>query len=155
MAETVATTGPNMSYQILRLPAVISITGLARSTIYAKIAEGQFPKPVNLSARSVGWLETTSITGSASASRNLVASRVARRETATFSSYPSWKKRLEWHAVTQEQVDNIESQSFIWHGLLLSGVSRLGSPPGGGKTTIALQAASDLSADGYDVFFSS
>ncbi len=47
-----------MSYQILRLPAVISITGLARSTIYAKIAEGQFPKPVNLSARSVGWLET-------------------------------------------------------------------------------------------------
>ena len=77
-----------MSYQILRLPAVISITGLARSTIYAKIAEGQFPKPVNLSARSVDGSRQTSITGSASASRNRVASRVARRETATFSSYP-------------------------------------------------------------------
>ena len=67
---------------------------------------------------------------------------------------PSWKKRLEWHAVTQEQVDSIESQSFIWHGLLLSGAYHVWcSPPGGGKTTIALQAASDLSADGYDVFF--
>ena len=67
---------------------------------------------------------------------------------------PSWKKRLEWHAVTQEQVDNIESQSFIWHDLLVSGAYHVWcSPPGGGKTTIALQAASDLSADGYDVFF--
>ena len=47
-----------MSYQILRLPAIISLTGLGRSTIYAKMIEGQFPKSVRLGARSVGWLET-------------------------------------------------------------------------------------------------
>ena len=47
-----------MSYQILRLPAVIALTGLGLSTIYAKMIEGQFPKSVRLDARSVGWLET-------------------------------------------------------------------------------------------------
>ena len=67
---------------------------------------------------------------------------------------PLWLDRLESFAVTQEQVDNIESQSFIWHGLLVSGAYHVWcSPPGVGKTTIALQAASDLSANGYDVFF--
>ena len=67
---------------------------------------------------------------------------------------PLWLDRLESFAVTQEQVDNIESQSFFWHKLLVSGAYHVWcSPPGGGKTTIALQAASDLSANGYDVFF--
>ena len=47
-----------MSHKILRLPAVISKTGIARSTIYAKIAEREFPKPIRLGSRSVGWLET-------------------------------------------------------------------------------------------------
>ena len=44
-----------MPNQILRLPEVTSRTGMPRSTLYAKIAEGQFPKPVKLSERSVGW----------------------------------------------------------------------------------------------------
>ena len=48
---------PNMSLQILRLLAVMSLTGLGRSTIYAKIAEEKFPKPIHLGTRSVGWLE--------------------------------------------------------------------------------------------------
>jgi prophage regulatory protein len=43
---------------ILRLPAVKARTGLARSTIYLRIAEGTFPKPVNLGCRAVGWLES-------------------------------------------------------------------------------------------------
>ena len=47
-----------MSHNILRLPAVISKTGIARSTIYAKIAEREFPQPIRLGSRSVGWLET-------------------------------------------------------------------------------------------------
>lgn len=42
----------------LRLPAVIDVTGLARSTIYAQIAEGKFPAPVKLGARAVAWPET-------------------------------------------------------------------------------------------------
>jgi prophage regulatory protein len=32
-------------------------TGLSRSSIYSRISEGKFPKPVNLGGRSVGWLE--------------------------------------------------------------------------------------------------
>jgi prophage regulatory protein len=42
---------------ILRLPAVKARTGLARSTIYLRIAQGTFPKPVNLGGRAVGWLQ--------------------------------------------------------------------------------------------------
>jgi prophage regulatory protein len=46
-----------MSHTILRLPAVKTITGLSRSTIYLRIAQGTFPKPVGLGGRAVGWLE--------------------------------------------------------------------------------------------------
>lgn len=42
---------------ILRLPEVIKITGLSRSTIYAMMDRDEFPKPVSLGARAVGWLE--------------------------------------------------------------------------------------------------
>ena len=44
-----------MIHHILRLPAVKSATGLSRSTLYLRIAQGTFPKPVSLGARSVGW----------------------------------------------------------------------------------------------------
>jgi prophage regulatory protein len=30
---------------------------LSRSTIYLRIAQGTFPKPVGLGGRAVGWLE--------------------------------------------------------------------------------------------------
>ncbi len=39
----------------LRMPSVIRITGLGRSTIYRLVADEKFPPPVKLSARSVGW----------------------------------------------------------------------------------------------------
>jgi len=45
------------STSILRLPIVKARTGLSRSTIYQRVADGNFPKPVNLGARAVGWLE--------------------------------------------------------------------------------------------------
>ncbi len=45
-----------MSPTILRLSAVKNRTGLARSTIYYKIRQGTFPKPISLGARAVGWL---------------------------------------------------------------------------------------------------
>ncbi len=44
-------------HTILRLPAVKKCTGLSRSTVYLRIAQGSFPKPVSLGARAVGWLE--------------------------------------------------------------------------------------------------
>lgn len=43
--------------RIIRLKDVIDSTGLGRSTIYKYIAEGDFPKPVSLGERSVGWVE--------------------------------------------------------------------------------------------------
>lgn len=47
-----------MAPKILRLPAVAARTGLSRSTIYQRVADGHFPKPVNLGVRAVGWLES-------------------------------------------------------------------------------------------------
>lgn len=46
------------SNRILRLPSVKTRTGLSRSTIYLKISQGTFPRPVSLGARAVGWFET-------------------------------------------------------------------------------------------------
>ncbi len=43
---------------ILRLPEVMRLTGLGRSTIYRLLAAGQFPSPVQLSVRAVGWRRT-------------------------------------------------------------------------------------------------
>lgn len=43
---------------ILRRPAVEAKTGLPRSTIYDKMAKGEFPQSVKIGARAVGWLES-------------------------------------------------------------------------------------------------
>lgn len=43
--------------KVLRLPAVMQKTGLARATIYAHVARGGFPAPIKLGARASGWLE--------------------------------------------------------------------------------------------------
>ena len=50
--------GATVTHTILRLPAVKTNTGLSRSTIYLRIAQGAFPKPVSLGGRAVGWLES-------------------------------------------------------------------------------------------------
>ena len=44
-----------MLQTIHRLPAVKSESGLSRSTIYLRIAQGLWTKPVSLGARAVGW----------------------------------------------------------------------------------------------------
>lgn len=48
----------NQAQSILRLPQVQARTGLARSTIYALIARNEFPRPLKLTAKSVGWSST-------------------------------------------------------------------------------------------------
>lgn len=51
-----------MSIKILRLKDVQTMTGLSRSTIYAEIVKGEFPKQVQLTgSRSVGWHENAII----------------------------------------------------------------------------------------------
>ena len=43
--------------QLMRLPQVEQATGLRRSSLYAAIARGEFPRPIPLSegGRSVAW----------------------------------------------------------------------------------------------------
>jgi prophage regulatory protein len=44
--------------RILRLKAAEDKSGLKRSAIYQKIAEGTFPRPIPLGEKAVGWLES-------------------------------------------------------------------------------------------------
>jgi prophage regulatory protein len=47
-----------VSDRILRLSEVKRRVPFSRSTIYLKASRGEFPKPVHLGARAVGWLES-------------------------------------------------------------------------------------------------
>jgi len=47
-----------LQQQLLRLPQVKATTGLSKSTIYARIAEGTFPKQIPLGPRLVVWVES-------------------------------------------------------------------------------------------------
>ena len=46
--------------RFMRFPEVSKVSGLARTAIYAKINNGEFPSPYPLSddGRAVGWLST-------------------------------------------------------------------------------------------------
>ncbi len=41
--------------QLLRLPDVLTRTGLSRTRLYAALADKTFPAPVKLSTRAVAW----------------------------------------------------------------------------------------------------
>jgi prophage regulatory protein len=47
-----------MTIRIIRRSAVSKRTGKSRSTIYAEMAEGKFPRPVQIGPRAVGWVES-------------------------------------------------------------------------------------------------
>lgn len=47
-----------MTNNILRLPDVKQKTGQSRSTIYDKVQRGEFPAPVKIGERAVGWVES-------------------------------------------------------------------------------------------------
>ena len=57
MQTDVPRTVEALRQRLVRLPEVKAVTGLSRSTIYLRISQGVFPKPVNLGGRAVGWLE--------------------------------------------------------------------------------------------------
>lgn len=75
---------------ILRLPAVKAQSGASRSTIYLRIQQGLWPKPVKLGPRSVGWpasevsaLNAARISGMVDTEiRALVATLEAARKSA-------------------------------------------------------------------------
>jgi prophage regulatory protein len=79
-----------MPKTILRLPAVKSESGLSRSTLYLRIAQGLWTKPISLGGRSVGWpgsevitLNTARIAGKTDNEiRELVQTLEASRKSA-------------------------------------------------------------------------
>ena len=44
--------------KIIRLKTVLARTGLSRSTMYRKIAEGTFPSQIKISIHGAGWRES-------------------------------------------------------------------------------------------------
>ncbi|MBL4778933.1 MAG: AlpA family transcriptional regulator [Ralstonia sp.] len=42
---------------MLRLPEVLKVVGLSRSTVYARIQAKDFPTPIKM-GRSAGWIES-------------------------------------------------------------------------------------------------
>ncbi len=62
----------HQSLVIVRRKEVESRTGLSRSAIYERIQSGGFPRPVNLGAKAVGWVEAEIETW--------IAARIAARD---------------------------------------------------------------------------
>lgn len=79
-----------MTHIILRLAAVKHQSGLSRSTIYSRISQGLWPKPISLGPRMIGWTESevtamnsARIAGKSEAEiRELVTKIEASRKTA-------------------------------------------------------------------------
>lgn len=77
-----------MLHTILRIPAAKTQSGYSRSTIYLRIAQGLWTKPVSLGSRAVGWpaheidaLNVARISGNTDAQiRELVESLHAKRK---------------------------------------------------------------------------
>jgi prophage regulatory protein len=44
--------------RVLKLKSVIEKTSLCHSTIYKLIADGVFPRPIDLTGRAVGWVDS-------------------------------------------------------------------------------------------------
>ena len=40
---------------LMRMPTVKERVGMGRTTIYEKIKDGSFPKPISIGARAVAW----------------------------------------------------------------------------------------------------
>lgn len=78
-----------MTTTILRIPAAKSQSGYSRSTIYLRIAQGLWTKPVSLGPRAVGWpaneiesLNAARISGKTDAEiRELVQSLHSKRKS--------------------------------------------------------------------------
>lgn len=56
MSPASETSPTQRQVEVLRLPQVIRVTGLCRSTIYQLEAEQRFPRRIKISTRAVGWL---------------------------------------------------------------------------------------------------
>ena len=77
---------------ILRLPTVKAQTGYSRSTVYLRIAQGLFVKPVRLGDRAVGWpagdvaaINAARIAGKSDADIRMLVDKLEAARTAAAS----------------------------------------------------------------------
>ncbi len=59
MAEALQARLANEREAICKLPEVKGATGLSKSTIYRKMADGSFPKQCRIGKRAVGWKKSS------------------------------------------------------------------------------------------------
>ena len=43
---------------IIRMPHVIKMIGVSRAHLYALMSRGEFPRPISIGKRAVGWVAT-------------------------------------------------------------------------------------------------
>ena len=70
---------------IIRRKQVEARTGYSRSTIYSKVSKGEFPAPIQLGARAVGWIESeidTWLTAQIEKSRGVDFQHTVKSQTA-------------------------------------------------------------------------
>lgn len=59
MTDMQANRNQSTNDAILRMPEVLKLTGLSKATIYRMMKVGTFPKQYRLSARAVGFKESS------------------------------------------------------------------------------------------------
>lgn len=81
---------------IIRLPHVIKMVGVSRAHLYALISRGEFPRPISIGKRAVGWVA------------NDVEKWIAARplagswnRTTTLPRYPSENRIVGCHGTDQ------------------------------------------------------
>lgn len=47
-----------MTHRVIRLPEVITKTGLARTTLYRMSTSNEFPASISLGGKAIGWIES-------------------------------------------------------------------------------------------------
>jgi prophage regulatory protein len=81
-----------MLKKVLRLPELLSVTGLSRSVVYAKMAETppSFPMPITIAKRAVAWIEDDVAVWQ----KALIADRSANRKTAAETVHRNLKRAI-------------------------------------------------------------
>lgn len=81
--------------KIYRRPAVESLSGLKRSALYDAISKGKFPKPVRVTERCVGWLESDLLAWQ--------AARIAERDVPREQNQLKGRQRQPSRHMTQTE----------------------------------------------------
>ena len=80
-----------MSEKMLRRPSVEMMTGLSRSSIYAMMQIGEFPRPIRIGKRAVAWSEASI--------SDWLANRPKSNETPNYKASANPTGQTEVHSI--------------------------------------------------------